>query len=347
MAKTKVRGAPALRGRLRYVSDAQPGFRRRRYGSGFAYFDTHNRRIRNEAVLERIRALAVPPAYADVWICPNPQGHLQATGRDALGRKQYRYHAGWRRKRDAGKFDRMLAFGRALPALRRRIRADLARPGWPREKVLALVVRLLDQTAIRVGNEAYVAQSGNFGLTTLRTRHVRHAAEGLELRFKAKGGQPCKVSLTDTRMVGFLRRMQRLPGQRLFQYRNDDGKLHAVDSGMVNDYLREISGGDFTAKDFRTWIATVEALRLACAAPPSDGLNQRRRKQVINEVIAQVAGLLRNTPAVCRNSYIHPGVLAAWEEGELPNLARAGQQLRARQMETATLRFLRRRSRKA
>jgi DNA topoisomerase-1 len=302
MAKANARRA-SKRTRLRYVSDAQPGFRRRRRGKGFIYKDTRNKRIVNEAILTRIRALAVPPAYVDVWICPNAQGHLQATGRDALGRKQYRYHAEWRRKRDAGKFDRMAAFGRALPALRRRIRSDLARPGWPREKVLALVVRLLDQTAIRIGNEAYVAQNGHFGLTTLRNRHLHRSSGGLELHFKAKGGQPCRVSLTDARMVTFLRRMQRLPGQRLFQYRDDEGELHAVDSGMVNDYLREVTGGDFSAKDFRTWIATVEAVRLLSLAPPSHGLSDGQRKRAIKEVIAQVASLLRNTPAVNRPSF--------------------------------------------
>lgn len=339
MSKPPARPASRLSGRLRYVSDAQPGFRRLRRGKGFVYVDTHNRRIKNEEILARIRALAVPPAYVDVWICPHARGHLQATGRDARGRKQYRYHAQWRRARDAGKFDRMAAFGRALPLLRRRIRSDLARAGWPCEKVLALIVRLLDQTAIRVGNEEYATQNNHFGLTTLRTRHLHDDAEGLELRFAGKGGLSCRISLTDARLVALLRRMQRLPGQRLFQYRDDSGKLHAVDSGMVNRYLREAMGDDFTAKDFRTWIATVEALRWLAQAPPSEGMSERRRKRVINDAVARVAAFLRNTPAVCRRSYIHPAVLEAWEKGNLKVDAKHCAYVRQR--EAATLRFLR------
>lgn len=340
--KKKAFRSTARLGSLRYVCDTQPGWRRRRCGPGFIYLDTKNRRIVDKSSLARIRALAVPPAYEDVWICPHERGHVQATGRDARGRKQYRYHAQWRRQRDAGKFDRMVAFGRALPVLRRRVRADLARPGWPYEKVMALVVRLLDQTAMRVGNEEYAVQNNHYGLTTLRSRHLHDSADGLELHFAAKGGQPCRVPLTDPRLASFLRRMQKLPGQRLFQYRGDDGKLRAVDSGMVNRYLREAMHGDFTAKDFRTWIATVETLRLLIGAPPSNGLSERRRKRIIKDVIAEVALHLRNTPAVCRRSYVHPDVLVAWEDGRLQRVVGSNAGARIRQREAATLRLLQR-----
>ena len=342
MTKNQAKTTQRVPGRLRYVSDTRPGYRRRRCGGGFAYFDTKNRRIQDEAVLARIRSLAVPPAYANVWICPNASGHLQATGTDARGRKQYRYHPQWRYLRDMDKFDRMLAFGRALPALRRKVRADLAREGWPREKVLALVVRLLDQTGMRVGNEAYVAQNGHFGLTTLRTRHVHGTHDGLELRFVAKGGQLARVTLADARLVRLLRRMQRLPGQRLFQYKDEAGKFRAVDSGMVNDYLKEATGNECSAKDFRTWMATVQAMRLLLCAAPAHGLSERRRKQVINKVVGEVAALLRNTPAVCRRSYIHPEVLAGWSEGRLQPMVDARVPSQPRRCEKATLRFLRR-----
>jgi DNA topoisomerase IB len=340
--KSQAKPAQRSPGRLRYVSDTRPGYRRRRCGGGFAYFDTKNRLIRDEEVLARIRSLAVPPAYVNVWICPSDRGHLQATGTDARGRKQYRYHPLWRYLRDMDKFDRMLAFGNALPALRRKLRADLAREGWPREKVLALVVRLLDQTGMRVGNEAYVAQNGHFGLTTLRTRHVRGTHEGLELRFAAKGGQLARVTLADARLVRLIRCMQRLPGQRLFQYKDDAGKFRPVDSGMVNDYLKAATGNECSAKDFRTWMATVQAVRLLLCAPSGRELSERRRKQVINKVVAEVASQLRNTPAVCRRSYIHPEVLAGWCDGRLQPLADARVASHPRQCEKLTLRFLRR-----
>lgn len=327
--------------RLRYVSDQQEGFRRRRCGRGFLYFDARNQRIEDEAVLARIRSLAVPPAYVEVWICPSARGHIQATGRDARGRKQYRYHAQWRQGREMDKFGRLVAFGRALPSLRRRLRKDLAREGWPRDKVLALVASLLDQTALRIGNETYVNQNGHYGLTTLRSRHVRDGHAGLELRFAAKGGQACQVTLTNARLVSLLRRMQRLPGQRLFQYKDETGRFRSVDSGMVNSYLRNAMGSDCTAKDFRTWMATVEAVRLLVGAPQSDGLSERRRKQVIKDVIARVAQLLRNTPAVCRRSYIHPAVLSGWSDGSLNRVVDAKACMYPRRREAASLRFLR------
>lgn len=327
---------------LVYVSDAMPGLRRQRQGKGFAYIDARGRRVTRAAVLDRIRLLAIPPAYSDVWICAHPRGHLQATGRDARGRKQYRYHPRWRNVRDTGKFSRICEFGAALPRIRRRVRADLALPGWPRNKVLALVVRLLDETLIRVGNEEYTSDNGSYGLTTLRTRHVRAGNGRLRLCFRAKSGQRHDVTLTDKRLVRLLRRVQQLPGQRLFQYLDDEGKLHAIDSGMVNSYLREAGGGDFTAKDFRTWSGTVEAAgRLACVELAEDA-SERHKLETLNGVIREVAAQLRNTPKVCRTSYIHPRVLEAWEDGSLHRFVPASVAPHARKLEMATLRFLRR-----
>ena len=325
---------------LVYVSDTQPGLRRRRRGKGFVYLDAKGRRVTRATVLDRIRLLAIPPAYADVWICANPRGHLQATGRDAKGRKQYRYHPRWRNVRDDGKFSRIRDFGLALPRIRRRVRADLTLPGWPRNKVLALVVRLLDETLIRVGNEAYSQDNGSYGLTTLRTRHV-HAEPGrLRLCFRAKSGQQSEVTLTDRRLVRLLRRVQQLPGQRLFQYLDDEGKRHAIDSGMVNQYLHEASNGDFTAKDFRTWSGTVLAAGLLACVPAPDGLSERQKQAQLNEVIREVANELRNTPKVCRTSYIHPRVLEGWEDGTLQRLVDASVAHHPRKLEGATLRFL-------
>jgi len=330
------------RGRLRHVSDDRSGLSRRRRGKGFIYLDTHGRRIRDPAVLARIRSLAIPPAYEDVWICTDPRGHLQATGRDARGRKQYRYHPDWRRVRDEGKFERMAAFGRALPALRRRVRRDLARPGWPREKVLALIVRILDQTAMRIGNETYAAENGHFGLTTLRERHLRAEAGKLELCFRAKGGQRCRLPVEDRRVARTLRRMHRLPGQRLFQYRDEPGRLHSVDSGMVNRYLQQHMGEDFTAKDFRTWTGTLEAARRLAELPCEPDLSQRRRQQLLKSVVKEVADVLRNTPAVCRRAYIHPVVFEAWESGRLQRAMGAVPGGHTKRLETAMVRFLER-----
>jgi DNA topoisomerase I len=328
---------------LHYVSDEDPGLRRSKRGKGFIYLDRRGRRVMRDDVIGRIRSLAIPPAYTDVWICPDPRGHLQATGRDARGRKQYRYHPRWRRVRDQGKFEHMWEFGTALPRIRRMVSADLRRKGWPKEKVLALVVRLLDQTLIRVGNESYANENGNYGLTTLRGRHVRSGTEGLRLCFSGKSGRKSDVTVSDKRLVRLLRRVQQLPGQRLFQYLDDEGQLHAVDSGMVNDYLREAGGGDFTAKDFRTWSGTVHAIgELACIPLPPGGRTQHRQKK-INEVIRVVADLLRNTPAVCRRSYIHPQAFKGWEDGSLQRVVSLSAAKHPRMLERATLRFLRRR----
>jgi DNA topoisomerase I len=330
---------------LVYVSDEQPGIRRRRAGKGFSYVDAKGRRLANEAELTRIRTLAVPPAYVDVWICANPRGHLQATGRDARKRKQYRYHPQWRSVRDGGKFDRVLGFGASLPRLRRHVSRDLARPGLPKEKVLALVVRLLDDTMIRVGNEGYARDNHSYGLTTLRSRHVRHERGRLRLHFRGKGGLERDIELDDRRLLRVIRRVQQLPGQRLFQYLDDQGHPQPIDSGMVNDYLREACGDDFTAKDFRTWGGTVQAVRQLAQVPLPEKGGERARRSLLLAAIKEVAAVLGNTPAVCRASYIHPAVLAGWEDASLHRAVSAADVSHPRRLEQLTLRYLRRQQR--
>lgn len=335
----------AVQGGLVYVSDTEPGFRRRRSGKGFVYLDSSGKPIRDANTLSRIRALAIPPAYRDVWICTRANGHLQATGRDARGRKQYRYHARWREVRDAEKFDRIIAFGSALPRLRRRLRRDLAMPGLPRDKVLAVVVAIMADTMVRIGNEEYARGNKAFGLTTLRNRHVEFLRGGrARLRFRGKGGLEHDVVLDDKRLAKLVQRCQQLPGQQLFQYQGDEGNAQPIDSGMANDYLRDAMGTDFTAKDFRTWGGTLAAMRLLARKPSPDGADTPPSARSIaatrNAVIAEVAKQLRNTPAVCRKSYIDPVVLDAWEAGRLHAFTR---ELRGpRQWEQALLRFLRR-----
>ena len=332
---------------LVYVHDDQPGIRRQRCGKGFSYRDADGRCIRDKEPLQRIRALAIPPAYVDVWICANPRGHLQATGRDARQRKQYRYHAQWRALRDHGKFDRVLAFGAALPALRRRVRRDLARPGLPREKVLALIVRLLDDTLIRIGNEGYARDNKSFGLTTLRSRHVRAERGRLRFAFRGKSGQEQEVELSDRRLARIVRRVQQLPGQRLFQYLDDDGQRQPIDSGEVNEYLREVCGETFSAKDFRTWGGTVNAAGvLACTPLPESGGEQAVRS-TLAAAIKEVAAILGNTPAVCRASYIHPLILQGWQDGSLQRAIAPAVANHPRQLEQHTLHYLRRQLRLA
>jgi DNA topoisomerase IB len=276
------------------------------------------RRVRDAATLKRIAKLAVPPAYEDVWICASPRGHLQATGRDARGRKQYRYHADWSHARNGHKHSRMLSFGESLDRLRASVGRDLKRPGLPREKVLALVVKLLDSTQVRVGNTEYARTNGSFGLTTLRDRHARFPARGKALlQFRGKGGTDHDVLVDDARLAKLVRRCQELPGQALFQYVDDDGGRHAIDSGQVNDYLRERMGAEFTAKDFRTWHATLNALALLDKVPVPEKRTERALRRCMNDVVKDVAAGLRNTPAVCRKSYINPAVFAAWQSGEL------------------------------
>jgi DNA topoisomerase IB len=332
----------AARERLVYVSDEMPGLRRRRAGHGFRYLDATGRAVRDAATLARIRALAIPPAYRDVWICTKANGHLQATGRDACGRKQYRYHPRWRRVRDAEKFDRMIAFGAALPRLRRRLRADLSREGLPRDKVLAMVIAVMADTLVRIGNDEYARDNRSFGLTTLRNRHVEFIGSGrLRLKFRGKGGREHDVVLDDARLTRLVRRCQQLPGQQLFQYVDYEGAVQPVGSSDVNDYLREVMGEEFTAKDFRTWGGTLCALRMLAAADAADqeGEGRRSAASVRNDVIAAVAAMLRNTPAVCRKSYVAPAVLDAWEAGRLASLVRDARG--PRQWEQALLRVLR------
>jgi len=300
---------------LRYSTDARPGIRRRRSGRGFAYRRPDDTPVRDATTLGRIRALAIPPAWTDVWICLDPVGHLQATGRDARGRKQYRYHARWRTGRDDAKFEGLIDFARVLPRIRERCEADLARPGLPREKVLASVVRLLETTLIRVGNDEYARLNRSFGLTTLRTRHARVTGTHIRFRFRGKSGRQHEVGLRDRRLASIVRRCQDLPGQELFQYVGVDGEPHDIASDDVNAYLREISGATVTAKDFRTWAGTVLAYR-ALRALDAGGDDRTARRNVI-EAVRSTSDRLGNTPAVARRSYVHPAVLEAYLEGSL------------------------------
>jgi DNA topoisomerase-1 len=300
---------------LRYVSDTSPGIRRRRSGKGFSYVGPDGRPVRDKATLARIRSLAIPPAYADVWICPIPNGHLQATGRDARGRKQYRYHPKWREVRDETKFGRMLAFSEALPRLRERVGEDLAKPGLPREKVLAAVVRLLECTGIRVGNEEYARTNRSFGLTTLRDHHVEISGSTMQFEFRGKSGKTHRVALSDRRLARIVARCQAVPGAELFQYVDDEGGRVVIGSGDVNDYLREITGQDFTAKDFRTWAGTLQAVAALEELGPAD--TAREAKSTILRAIDQVAERLNNTRAVCRKYYVHPAVLERYAAGTL------------------------------
>lgn len=323
---------------LRHGGDDRPGIRREGTPGTFRYRDARGRPVRHAATLRRIQGLAIPPAYSEVWISADPRSHLQATGRDARGRKQYRYHPAWRATRDRHKFDRMIEFGTALPAIRRRVRSDLAVPGLSRDKVLALVVALLDATRLRIGNKAYERDNHSYGLTTLRNRHAAFRGDRLLLRFRGKGGTEHDLVVDDRRLAAIARRCHDLPGQRLFQFLDDDGRRHGIDSGMVNDYLRQASGSDFTAKDFRTWGATLRAIALmACTPLPTRG-SERACNACIQEAVRTVAGDLRNTPAVCRKSYINPAVFEGWRDGRLHRCFGT----RPRVTESRALRFLRR-----
>lgn len=299
---------------LRYVDDSRPGYTRQWIDGAFAYFNTQGKRIDDAAEIRRVNALAVPPAYIDVWICPDSRGHLQATGRDARGRKQYRYHPQWRETRDATKYERMLAFGAVLPKLRARVTRDLALDGMPRDKVLATVVRLLDTTLIRVGSEEYARENRSYGLTTLRKKHLKMTAGTLRFQFRGKSGIEHDVSVNDARVAKIVKRCMDLAGQDLFQYLDADGARHAVNSSDINDYLREITGADFTAKDYRTWAGSVFAL--ASLRRLTWETVTEARKHVVG-TIKEVSQLLRNTPAVCRKCYVHPAVIEAFEAGAL------------------------------
>jgi DNA topoisomerase-1 len=304
----------AASGRLRHVTDRAPGITRQRAGKGFRYRAADGSFVRSPQTLARIRSLAIPPAWTHVWICALPSGHLQAVGRDARGRKQYRYHPRWRAVRDETKYARLAAFGRALPSIRRRVHEDMRRAGLPREKVLATVVGLLETTLIRVGNEEYARQNGSYGLTTLRAKHVRVNGARVRLQFVGKGGKPHVVDLDDRRLARVVRRCRELPGHELFQYVDEDGRRQSLDSADVNAYLREISGQAFTAKDFRTWGGTVLAAAALRGLEP--GSPTRARKQIV-QAVATVAQQMRNTPAICRKSYIHPAIFEAFEASAL------------------------------
>ena len=300
---------------LTYVSDQRPGIRRRKRGDGFSYLDRDGAAITDESTLSRIRGLVIPPAWTDVWICPDPRGHIQVTGRDARGRKQYRYHPRWREVRDADKYDRMIDFARLLPKLRRHVDHDLNRRGLPREKVLATAVRLLETTLIRVGNEEYARSNRSFGLTTLRNRHARVRGDRLTFFFRGKGGVEHEVGVTNRRLAAVVKRCQQLPGQALFQYLDETGERQRIDSQDVNDYLRSITGQDFTAKDFRTWAGTVLAAQALQEIEQFDSEAQAKRNVVA--AIEKVATRLGNTRAVCRRCYVHPAVVDAYLDGSM------------------------------
>jgi DNA topoisomerase-1 len=300
---------------LRYVTDAMRGIARRLEGEQFAYLDAHGEPVTDEATLARIKSLVIPPAWTDVWICPLANGHLQATGRDAKKRKQYRYHPRWRSVRDEVKYERMLKFGKALPQIRRTVDAALSLPGLPREKVLATIVRLLEVTMMRIGNEEYARTNKSFGLTTLRSRHVKVAGKAVEFRFRGKSGVFHTIKLEDRRLARIIARTRELPGQDLFQYIDDDGDQHTVGSADVNDYLRAITGEDYTAKDFRTWSGTVLAA-LALQEFEKFDTETQARKNIV-QAIESVAEKLGNTPAICRKCYVHPAVIESYLDGSI------------------------------
>lgn len=298
---------------LYYVSDRQPGYTRKPKGDNFQFFDVEGKPIGDEQRLLRIKRLAVPPAWKDLWICPSANGHIQATGRDARGRKQYRYHDRWREVRDEGKYERMVNFGDALPKIRQRVRKDLALPGLPRRKVLATVVQLLERTFIRVGNAEYAHANKSFGLTTMQDRHVNVKGAALRFHFRAKSGRVRKVEVTDRRIAKIVSKLQDLPGQDLFQYVDEEGVVRNVASQDVNEYLHEISGEQFTAKDFRTWAGTV---LVAIALNATGGFETKKQaKANIKNAVSAVAEVIGNTPAICRKCYVHPKLLEAYLDG--------------------------------
>jgi DNA topoisomerase I len=328
---------------LRYVSDDGPGYSRKANGNDFEYFDTEGKRIRDEQRLLRIKRLAVPPAWTHVWICPSPNGHLQASGRDARRRKQYRYHERWREVRDENKFARLADFAEALPQIRKRVRHDIKLPGLPREKVLAAVVRLLERTLIRVGNEEYARENKSFGLTTMKNRHVKVKGPNVRFRFRGKSGRQHEVDLTDRRIAKIVAKCQELPGQDLFQFVSDEGEVQDVTSQDVNGYLRELTGEDFTAKDFRTWAGTLLAVLALNAQDRSEIAKQAKAN--VKAAVCAVAELLGNTPAICRKCYVHPAVFEAYlTKTGIPGMTEAmkkPRRSRLRSTELAVLRFLR------
>ena len=330
---------------LRYVSDDRPGYTRKAKGEDFAWLDTDGKLIRDEQRLLRIKRLAIPPAWTDVWICPASNGHIQATGRDARGRKQYLYHERWREVRDENKYDRIISFGKALPKIRRRVAKDLKLPALPRNKVLATVVQLLESTFIRIGNEEYARENKSFGLTTMKDRHVEVKGAKLRFRFRGKSGREHEVDVTDRHIAKIISKLQDLPGQDLFQYVDDDGKVGDITSQDVNEYLREITGEDFSAKDFRTWAGTV--LTAIALNSQEKFENQKQGEANIKTAISAVAKILGNTPAICRKCYVHPAVLDTYlEQKTIDELKRTTEEalekedVDLRSSEAAILKFL-------
>jgi DNA topoisomerase-1 len=328
---------------LRYVDDRQPGIGRRRRGRHFSYVYSDGSQVRDPHEIERIKALAIPPAYTHVWIAPIANGHIQATGRDARGRKQYRYHKRWREVRDEAKYQRLVAFGRALPAIRAAVAKDLGGEGLSRRKVLGAIVAIMDSTGIRVGNEEYVKANGSFGLTTLRNRHARVDGSTVRLRFRGKTGRESSIALDDRRLAKIVKRCRDLPGEELFSYVDESGSASALTSDDVNAYIREVAGEEFSAKDFRTWIGTVQCI----AALSEPAANHTEAKHKITEALACVAARLGNTPAVCRKAYVHPAVIETYERKFClpPQTGRAAaRQRRAKlsQAERFALHFVRR-----
>jgi DNA topoisomerase-1 len=307
---------------LRYITDAGPGITRRKNGQDFSYLGPDGKPITSQAELTRIRALGIPPAYRNVWISPLWNGHLQATGKDAKGRKQYRYHPRWREVRDETKYGRMIAFGEALPQIRKRVDHDLGLRGLPREKMLATIVRLLEETHIRIGNEQYARANASYGLTTLQNTHVDVTGTTVHFHFRGKSGKDHAIDLRDPRLAKIIMRSQELPGEELFEYMGTDGEPHTVSSEDVNAYLQEISGQDFTAKDFRTWAGTALAAQALAECEAAN--SPRQAKKNITGVIKCVAAALGNTPEICRKCYVHPAILAAYTDGSLREALRGG-----------------------
>src|ERR1700761_597255 len=303
---------------LRYVSNTAPGYRRKRTGTSFSYYDKQGKRITDAAVVGRIKSIGIPPAYESVWICPSANGHIQATGLDARGRKQYRYHAKWRELRDQNKYEHIIQFAAALPALRDRVAADMKLDGLPREKVLATIVSLLEKTLIRVGNAEYAEKNKSYGLTTMRRKHVAVGRGVLRFDFTGKSGKQWKLRVEDRRIAAIVKRCAEIPGHELFKYLDDDGQPRTVDSGDVNAYIKEITGDDFSAKDFRTWAGTVLAALALAEFKKYD--SQAEAKRNVVAAIENVSKQLGNTPAVCRKSYVHPEILSAYMSGDLAKM---------------------------
>ena len=307
--------ASAKTARCHYVDDSKPGFSRKRSGKGFSFVDAHGKALRDAETIHRIKQLVIPPAWTGVWICPDPKGHIQVTGRDARGRKQYRYHPRFREVREETKYARMLSFAQALPSIRVRIDKDLSRRGLHHDRVLATVVRLLEVTLIRVGNEEYARKNGSFGLTTMRTRHVDVHASTIKFHFRGKSGVEHTVKVADRRLAKIVARCHDLPGEVLFQYQGDDGKRKLVEAAEVNEYLRKISGSDFTAKDFRTWAGTVLAAHALRELSSFD--SEASAKKNIVAAVKSVSKRLGNTPTVCRKCYVHPEIFDSYLDGAL------------------------------